>query len=114
MLPFSSITSFLPLVILGIAYLAYFGTTVLSRHLPQNNPEVNKKIIEHVVIQSGDASYPDFRQTDVQDAEPLTQVTDEFHYCSLCILLNPDSSPKASGHYRVSGFMPRPPPFLTA
>lgn len=112
MLPFSSITSIVPLFILGFAYFIYFGASVLSKHVPQTEDSGRDKNIVKTVSNSESITYIDYRLASVdQSCEPEPSFDFSLKDIS-CIILHEAPHGKPVPLHRVSQFSPRPPPLF--
>ena len=83
MLPFGSITSIIPLFILGFVYFIYFSTAFFARYVPQesNETDFNKTI---AVSDSGySKEYPDFRDTNLHEIDAVTPEEFDFNQSTI-------------------------------
>lgn len=112
MLPFGSITSVVPLVVLGFAYLVYLGAILLNK--PAANElqltEVAVNIIEADASDYSASSIPDFRYL-IDHDDVCTASDNEIikweHFRSVLHELPPQ---RQMVLHNVSQFLPRPPP----
>lgn len=113
MLPFGSITSVVPLVVLGFAYLVYLGAILLNKPPVSefSGPEATINIIEPDTAEDIARQIPDFRSFTDNNSDGLSAVeeniTDWSHFLSFIAEI-PPSRPLILHH--VSQFLPRPPP----
>ncbi|HLN56286.1 MAG TPA: hypothetical protein VK207_09850 [Bacteroidales bacterium] len=110
MLPFSSITSIVPLFILGFAYVIYFSASILSRNVPETEKAGQDKIIVKAETSSDSFTYIDFRHA-ANDQSCEAESAFDFSLKDLsCIILHEAPRGKPAPLHRVSQFSPRPPP----
>ncbi len=108
MLPFGSITSLVPLLVLACAYFIYFGAAVVNKHASQEQSTSGKEII---VKSELSFEYRDFRTIDDNETNEFIADNSEFiphDFAGIFIieLLHDKLAPP----FAVSAFSPRPPP----
>lgn len=113
MLPFGSITSVVPLVVLGFAYLVYLGAILLNKPAVSelSKPKESITIIEADAHENQISGIPDFRSlTDDEAGASLLSDDDNIGW-EYFLSVIPELPPvRASVLHSVCPFLPRPPP----
>lgn len=116
MFPFSSITSVIPLAILGFAYVLYFFAAALNKYTPEDNIDtVQKKEIftdlsvENQLVKISELHYYDIQNRDILTDEDPDEI---LPYRSFSLLL-PDKPRKIISHLYRFCLSSRPPPLIS-
>lgn len=114
MLPFGSITSVVPLVVLGFAYLVYLGAILLNKpaidEFPPNDAAV-MNIIEADANGETTFTIPDFRSLTGTGTDAIISVDDNIIDWSQFLSFIAEIPPaRPLVLHNVSQFLPRPPP----
>ncbi len=111
MLPFGSITSIVPLFILGFVYLIYFSASFLNKNKPESIKTDQEQNILFTAVDPDLKDCPDFRIQDDTGTDDYVVLSNDFHNNDLaCALLYEIFSGELPSLTRVSQFLPRPPP----
>lgn len=113
MLPFGSITSVVPLVVLGFAYLVYLGTILLNKpdviEFPGSVEAAN--IIKADSREDFISAIPDFRLSIDNESDVLITSDTEYQLWEVFLTVIHELPPaRPSVLHNVSQFLPRPPP----
>lgn len=116
MLPFSSITSLIPLLLLGFAYLIYFCASVFIKPVILTNEAIatqEKNSTEAIEPASQQNDYPDYRILADNEITADAVITKNAVCCEPCFRLpSGTNNLRLADLHRVAAFFPRPPPAL--
>lgn len=113
MLPFGSITSVIPLFVFALAYVLYFGTSVLSRSKADEHLLITEAEKKEISAEINSDRFPEKTfsfSINIPDSEAITEESPTRHFSELISPVPRIPDDIVFSQFSWSGIFSRPPP----